>query len=163
MNKKLFVPILTACLTVLTAAWFWQTQTVRVAPGVTFKTITGESIRLADLRGKPALITFWATDCPGCIEEIPHLIALHSEFAGQGLTVIAAAMHYDPPNHVLEMAKSRQIPYAIALDTDGTLAEHFDNVQLTPTTFLIDRAGNIVMQKVGVFDLADMRQRLTHM
>jgi hypothetical protein len=61
------------------------------------------------------------------------------------------------------MAKSKQLPYAVALDTDGTLAQNFDNVQLTPTTFLIDQAGNIVVQKIGVFDLADMRQRLTQL
>jgi len=72
-------------------------------------------------------------------------------------------MHYDPPNHVLAMAKSKQLPYAIALDVDGSLAKHFDNVQLTPTTFLIDRMGNIVMQKVGVFDPIDMRQRLAQL
>ena len=163
MNNKIIVPILTVCLTLLIATWFWQTQTVRPAPDVTFKTISGESIRLAELKGKPTLVTFWATDCPGCIEEIPHLIDLHDEFAVSGLTIIATAMHYDPPNHVIEMAKSKQLPYAIALDIDGTLAKQFDNVQLTPTTFLVDRAGNIVMQKIGVFDPGDMRQRLTRL
>ena len=163
MNKKLFFPILSVCLLALTVTWFWQTQTVRLAPNVNFKTINGETIRLADLKGKPTLVTFWATDCPGCIEEIPHLITLHNELARDGLTIIAAAMHYDPPNHVIAMAKSKQLPYAVALDIDGALAKNFDNVQLTPTTFLIDRAGNIVLQKVGVFDLADMRKRLSQL
>jgi len=81
MNNRLFVPILTVSLVAMIAMWFWQTQTVRTAPDVSFKTISGDTIRLADLKGKPTLVTFWATDCPGCIEEIPHLTALHNEFA----------------------------------------------------------------------------------
>jgi peroxiredoxin len=69
-------------------------------------------------------------------------------------------MHYDPPNHVREMADSKKLPYAIVLDPSGELAQAFGNVQLTPTTFLIDKAGNIIMEKAGVFNLADMKRRL---
>ncbi len=145
---------------VATAAWYWQTQTVRIAPAVTFKTLSGENLALADLQGKPVIVTFWATDCPGCIEEIPHLIQLHQTYSQRGLTIIAVAMHYDPPNHVLEMVKSQKLPYSVTLDPSGELAQAFGNVQLTPTTFLIDPKGHIVMQKVGAFGLSDMKQRL---
>lgn len=140
--------------------WYWQTQTVRTAPAVNFKTIKGETLSIDALQGKPVIVTFWATDCPGCIEEIPHLVSLHRQYKQQGLTIIAVAMHYDPPNHVLAMAKSKQLPYAIALDPNGQLARAFGEVQLTPTTFLIDRNSHIVMQKVGVFDLTDMQHRI---
>ena len=160
MNIKSTINILVIAALIITAAWYWQTQTVRTAPDVSFKTIKGETIRLAELQGKPALVTFWATDCPGCIEEIPHLIGLHHQYSQTGLSIIAVAMHYDPPNHVLAMAESKQLPYAIALDPTSELAQAFGDVQLTPTTFLIDRTGNIVMQKVGVFDLTDMQHRI---
>ncbi|MGY6278190.1 peroxiredoxin family protein [Methylomonas sp. MgM2] len=140
--------------------WYWQTQTVRAAPDVGFKTIKGGTIRLSELQGKPVIVTFWATDCPGCIEEIPHLISLHRQYGGEGLNIIGVAMPYDPPNHVVTMAESKQLPYAVALDPSGELAQAFGEVRLTPTTFLIDRAGHIVMQKVGTFDLHDMQQRI---
>ena len=140
--------------------WFWQAQTLRSAPVVSFKTIKGDNIELVSLQGKPVMVTFWATDCPGCIEEIPHLISLFQQYKSSGLTIIAVAMYYDPPNHVLAMADSKQLPYQIALDPSGTLARAFGNVQLTPTTFLIDKSGDIVMQKVGVFELSDMQQRI---
>lgn len=145
---------------IATGLWYWQTQTVRTAPAVSFKTIKGETLSMNALRGKPVIVTFWATDCPGCIEEIPHLISLHQQYSQHGLNIIAVAMHYDPPNHVLAMAESKQLPYAIALDPSGALAQAFGDVQLTPTTFLIDKAGNIVMQKIGVFDLTDMQHRI---
>ena len=143
--------------------WFWQTQTSLAAPNVSFKTIKGENIDMLTLKGKPVLVTFWSTDCPGCIEEIPDLIRLHQQFSPQGLTIVAVAMDYDPPNQVLAMAAAKQLPYEVALDPSGSLAQSFGNVQLTPTTFLIDKTGNIVLQKTGVFDLTDMQQRLARL
>ncbi|AEF99905.1 TlpA family protein disulfide reductase [Methylomonas methanica] len=143
--------------------WFWQNPTVRQAPQLSFKTIKGERIDLADLKGKLVLVTFWATDCPGCIEEIPHLVELHRQYSNAGLTIIAVAMYYDPPNRVMAMAKAKQLPYAVALDPSGSLAQGFGNVQLTPTTFLIDRTGRIVLQNTGAFELQDIRQRLNQL
>lgn len=143
--------------------WFWQTRTLRPAPDVGFKTIEGEALALQSFAGKPVLVTFWSTDCPGCIEEIPHLIELHRQFADRGLNIFAVAMHYDPPNQVLAMAKARQLPYKVVLDPTGEIAHAFGNVQLTPTTFLIDPRGDIVLQKLGVFDPDDMQARLQAM
>ncbi len=143
-----------------TGYWYWQTQTVRPAPDVGFKTINGETLPLKTLQGQPVIVTFWATDCSSCIEEIPHLISLHDQYHRNGLTIVAVAMHYDPPNRVITMAKSKQLPYKIALDPEQKLAEAFGHVRLTPTTFLIDKSGNIVLQKVGAFDLAEMQQRI---
>lgn len=162
MNRKApSLPVLTLVLTLLGAGvWLWITQTERPAPQVAFKTIKGENIILSELKGQPVIVTFWATDCPGCIEEIPHLISLHQQFAERGLRIVAVSMSYDPPNHVLTMSEARQLPYAVTLDPSGELAKAFGDVRLTPTTFLIDKAGNIVFQKVGAFDPADMQKRL---
>lgn len=160
MNVKHLSRILTVASLIALAVWYWQIHTVRMAPNVQFKTIKGETIQLAKLQGKPVLVTFWATDCRNCIEEMPHLIDLHQKYSPNGLKILAVAMYYDPPNHVIGMAESKQLPYAIVLDPDGQLARAFGNIRLTPTTFLLDRQGHIVMQKTGVFDLADMQKRI---
>lgn len=160
MTSKQAIGIFFSIALAASALWFWQTQTVRPAPAVSFKTIKGNSLELASLKGRPVIVSFWATDCPGCIEEIPHLISLHQQYKSSGLAIIAVSMYYDPPNHVLAMADSKQLPYEVALDPSGTLAQAFGNVQLTPTTFLIDKSGHIIMQKVGVFELSDMQQRI---
>ncbi len=145
---------------VIAGLWFWQIGTISPAPSAHFTTITGKKIDLASLNSKPVIVTFWATDCPGCIKEIPHLIELYNQFHPKGLEIIAVAMYYDPPNHVVAMSKAKQLPYDVALDLKAELAWAFGQVQLTPTTFLISPSGNIVMQKTGVFDIADMKQRL---
>ncbi|MBI5460964.1 MAG: TlpA family protein disulfide reductase [Gammaproteobacteria bacterium] len=135
-------------------------QGLKQAPALTVRTIDGAEIDLAALRGKPVLVTFWATSCPGCVKEIPHLIDLHREFAPQGLHMLAIAMSYDPPNHVIAMRDARKMPYPIALDIDGSAARAFGDVNLTPTSFLIAPDGRIVRQKIGEMDMAEVRAQL---
>ncbi|WP_092993189.1 TlpA disulfide reductase family protein [Thiohalomonas denitrificans] len=132
------------------------------APDVTVTTLDGEPLRLADLRGRPVLWTFWATTCPSCVEEIPHLAKLHRELGKQGLAVVGVAMSYDPPDQVREMVSGRDIPYTIALD-DGSAARAFGDVKLTPTTFLINPEGRIVQQKLGELDMELIEGRIIDM
>ena len=130
------------------------------APDVTFTTITGEKIALKALRGKPVIVTFWATDCPGCIKEIPDLINLYTQYHKQGLEIIAVAMYYDPPNHVVSMTKDQQLPYNVALDLKAEHAHTFGDVQLIPSTFLITPDGLIALKKTGAFDPVEMKTRI---
>ncbi len=60
-------------------------------------TIDGKEITSQHLNGKITLINFWATDCPGCINEMPGLIETYKQYKNKGLEVIAVAMYYDPP------------------------------------------------------------------
>ena len=126
-------------------------------PEVTFTTITGQKIALNALRGKPVIVTFWATDCPGCITEIPLLIDLYSQYHQQGLEIIAVAMHYDPPNHVIAMTQDQQLPYPVALDLTGEHAHAFGDVQLIPSTFLITPDGLIVLKKIGILNPTEIK------
>lgn len=140
--------------------WLWQNAQPRMAPERTFKTITNQNVSLSDLRGKPVMVTFWATDCPACIKEIPHLIDLYRQFHKRGLEIIAIAMYYDPPSHVVEMSKLKQIPYHIALDLRAEHSKAFGDVMVTPTTFLISPQGKIILHKTGMFDMTTMKGKI---
>lgn len=132
-------------------AYVWLSpEGLKRAPDVALRTLDGDEIKLAELRGKPVLVTFWATSCPGCVKEIPHLIELYQEFGPRGLQLVAVAMSYDPPDHVLAMRDTRQIPYPIALDIKGEAARAFGDVRLTPTSFLIAPDGRIVRDRKSV-------------
>ena len=161
-TKKGITTLLLIGLTV-TSLWYWQTHRIKIAPEVIFTTITGNKIELKKLQGHPVIVTFWATDCAACIKEIPHLIELYNDFHKKGLHIIAVAMYYDPPNHVLAMTKAKRLPYDIALDSKAEHAIAFGQVQFTPTTFLISPAGNIVMQKTGLFDMIEMKQKIINL
>ena len=130
------------------------------APDVTFTTITGKKIALRELRGKPVIVTFWATDCPACVKEIPDLIDLYTQYHKQGLEIIAVAMYYDPPNHVVSMTEDRQLPYDVALDLKAEHAHAFGEVLLIPSTFLISPGGLIDLKITGAFDQAEMKTRI---
>jgi peroxiredoxin len=147
-------------------AWLIGSALFRLAgaaPDVVFTTITGKQVALRDWRGKPSVVTFWATDCPSCMLEIPHLIDLYRQFHPQGLEMIAVAMAYDPPSHVVAMTRDRQLPYHVALDLHSAHALAFGNVQFTPTTFLIDPEGRIAEKSVGVFDYSTWQSRIAAM
>lgn len=123
------------------------------APDITLKTLQGASLQLTHLQGKPVLVTFWATDCPGCIKEMPHLVELYKALAPGGLEIIGITVPRARPDHVIAMAKINQLPYPIALDVDGKASQAFGNVRLTPTSFLIAPDGRIVLQKTGELDM----------
>lgn len=133
-----------------------------VAPETTFSTITGQKIVLSELRGKPVMVTFWATDCASCLKEIPYLVELYQQYHSKGLEIIAVAMAYDPPNHVLELSRAQSLPYPVALDLQGENAHAFGDVSLTPTTFLIAPDGSIALQKTGLFDMTEMKTQLSN-
>jgi len=143
-------------LTVVVAGAVWLTWTLPSAPPTTFATISGAKPSLADWRGHPVLITFWATDCPACLKEIPALKDLHGRYASRGVQVVAVAMAYDLPSRVVSFAREWALPYAVALDPSGETARAFD-VSVTPTTFLLDAESRIRQRAVGDFDPAEMK------
>jgi len=130
------------------------------APDLTLQLIDGKKLKLSSLKGKPVLITFWATSCPGCIKEMPHLIELYNELHEQGLEIIGIAMPYDRPDYVMEMVKQKELPYHIAFDLKGEAVRAFGKVSLTPTSFLIDDQGQIVKKKIGEMKMDVWKKRI---
>ena len=127
-------------------------------PAVTFKTLNGEQITTESLKGKVVLVNFWATSCSTCIAEMPEMVDTYKKYQAQGLEFIAVAMSYDPPNYVLNYAQTRDLPFKVALDTDGSAAKSFGDVKLTPTTFVIDKQGNIIKRYVGTPEFSALHQ-----
>jgi len=130
------------------------------APDVTFTSITGEKVSMQSLRGKVVMVNFWATSCTTCVHEMPQMVQTYSKFKDRGLDFVAVAMSYDPPNYVLNYAQTRNLPFKVALDTQGDLAKQFGDVQLTPTTYVIDKSGKIIKRYVGEPSFAELHQLL---
>jgi len=84
------------------------------------------------------------------------LIDTYRKYRAQGLETIAVAMSYDPPNYVLDYSEKNSLPFDVALDVQGTIAQAFGDVTLTPTTFIIDKRGNIVKRVLGEPDFAKL-------
>lgn len=130
---------------------------------VRFTTVQGEQLRLADLRGHPVLVSFWASDCGPCIAEIPELVRLHRELGTEGLQLLAVAMSYDLPSRVLALIQSADVPYRVILDLGGTIAAAFGHVDRVPMAFVIGREGAVLQRIEGPIDFASLRRQLLPM
>jgi len=151
---QIITGLLAAALALVLGVFY--TSAPQVAPDVTFVSLQGEKITTADLRGRVALVNFWATDCVICIKEVPQIVSTYERFRAQGFETIAVAMRYDPPNYVLAYVAKNRLPFTVALDPLGELAQAFGNVRATPTSFLLDRRGNIVWRVAGEPDFAQL-------
>lgn len=153
-----FVVLLAALL-----GYLWLAPAGQAAPQAAFKDLQGNEFTLQQLRGKPVVINFWATTCPGCVLEIPALLELSKKYAAENLVVIGVAMDYDPESQVREMVRQKKMTYPVVLDTRGELARAFGQVTLTPTTFFIDKKGNIFKQKLGEMTHTEMEAAIKSM
>ena len=128
-------------------------------PAATFTLLSGQKLSTSDLKGKVYLVNFWATDCETCIKEMPQMVDTFNRYKGQGLEFVAVAMQYDAPMYVVNYAQTRKLPFKVAMD-DGSAAKQFGNVQMTPTTFVVDKNGTILKRYVGEPQFAELDQLL---
>jgi len=122
------------------------------APASTFTLLDGSRHTTEQLHGKVTLVNFWATSCTTCVAEMPQLIATYDKFKARGFETVAVAMQYDPPSYVVHFAQTRQLPFKVALDNTGEVARAWGDVKLTPTTFVLNRHGEIIKSYVGAPD-----------
>jgi peroxiredoxin len=114
----------------------------------------------AALRGQVVLVNFWATTCAICVREMPRIVATHRQFSPRGLQTLAVAMREDPPALVADYAQSRGLPFGVAIDNTGAIAQAFGGVRGTPTSLLLDRSGRIVWRHEGEPDFDALHTRL---
>ena len=124
------------------------------APAVDYVLLDGSKASSQQWAGKVMLVNFWATSCATCVKEMPQIVATHDKFKARGLDTLAVAMSYDPPAFVAKFAETRKLPFGVAIDNTGSVANAFGPVQMTPTTFLINKRGEIVKRYVGEPDFA---------
>lgn len=128
------------------------------APELTFTDIKGNTITPGDYKDQVMLVNFWATSCTTCIKEMPDIVATHQKFADRGYRTIAVAMSYDRPDYVVNYAESNQLPFDVVLDLKGEIAKAYNEVKLTPTTYLVNRQGKIIKTFVGEPDFPALEQ-----
>jgi len=149
----------TAAVAVAAAAVAWLTLGAggakASAPEVTYTLLNGSTTSTSALKGQVVLVNFWATSCTTCVGEMPQIVSTFEKYKGRGYQTMAVAMSYDPPAYVANFAESRKLPFGVAIDNTGEIAKQFGSVQLTPTSFLINKRGEIVKRYVGAPDFAE--------
>ncbi len=131
-------------------SWFGKS-----APDFTVKDINGKSHKLSDYRGKNVLVVFWATWCPPCNQEIPHLIELRNTFGEDELAILAIST--EDSGLVKSFAESKQINYTVVSLDDSILPQPFASVTSIPTSFYIDRNGAVKLATEGLVSFEDAK------
>ncbi len=151
MRSKLILAAALACAALLSGC-------NDEAPASTFVLLDGSSKTTADLKGKVTLVNFWATSCVTCVAEMPKVIATYDKYKDKGYDTLAVAMSYDPPSYVVNYAQTRKLPFKVAIDNTGKVAKAWGDVQLTPTTFVVNKRGEIVKRYVGEPNFVELHQ-----
>lgn len=131
---------------------------VSAAPASTFVLLDGSKKSTDDLKGKVTLVNFWATSCVTCVAEMPKVIATYDKYKDRGYDTLAVAMSYDPPSYVVNFVETRKLPFKVAIDNTGAVAQAWGEVKLTPTTYIVNKRGEIVKRYVGEPDFAELHK-----
>ncbi len=124
------------------------------APDFALKDANGQTVRLSDYQGKVVLLDFWATWCGPCKIEIPWFEEFERQNKDKGFAVLGVAMDDDGWDSVRPFAKERGINYRLVVGNDA-VADLYGGLDALPTTFLIDRHGNIAAVHIGLTGKSD--------
>lgn len=125
----------------------------KAAPDFTVTDINGLEHSLSGYLGKNVLVVFWATWCPACNLEIPHLIELRNKIGEDDLAIVSISN--EDPGHLKHFADAKGMNYAIAAIGNGGLPSPFVDVTSIPTTFFIDGNGQIKLAALGLVTLEE--------
>jgi peroxiredoxin len=158
MNRKKGWIAGAAAVAVAVAAGVFVATGATAAPESTFVLLDGSKRSTADLKGKVTLVNFWATSCTTCVAEMPEMVSTYEKYKGKGYQHMAVAMSYDPPSYVVNFTQTRKLPFNVAIDNTGAVAQAWGDVKLTPTSYLVDKKGDIVKRYVGQPDFAELHK-----
>jgi peroxiredoxin len=133
---------------------YLSTPSLDRAPQSTFVLLDGSKKTTNDLKGKVTLVNFWATSCTTCVAEMPKIIQTYNKYKDKGFQTVAVAMSYDPPSYVVNFSETRKLPFDVAIDNTGAVAKAWGDVRLTPTTYIVNKRGEVVKTYVGEPDFA---------
>jgi peroxiredoxin len=116
--------------------------------GFVLKDMSGKDVRLADFKGRPLIINFWATWCAPCKAEIPGFVALVDKYKAEQLTVLGVSID-DSAEELREFARKFKVNYPLLVGTghDDLIAKY--EVSFVPITWMIRRDGTVQLKKEG--------------
>ncbi len=117
------------------------------APDFSLPTLTGKTVKLADYKGKIVVLNFWASWCPPCRLEIPDFVKVYQTYKGKGVEFIGIAVSSEKKD-IQKIVEQDNVSYPVVIGTEE-VKSLYGGIQAVPTTFFINRKGEIVKKHVG--------------
>lgn len=150
--KKLHSLFIMFCICLFATAIFMPGHSLastKMPAFVLENVVDGKNVNSIDFQGKALLVTFFATWCPPCMQEIPSLVELQQEFARDGFSVIGLSVDQGGAKEVARLVERQAINYPVLM-ADAQTAENFGGVFGIPVSFLVNKSGNVVKQYTGL-------------
>ena len=132
--------------------------TAQIAPDFTFTDlVTGKTTKLSDLRDKPVYLNFWATWCPPCVKELPHIQAKYEQYKdGIHFLAISVDSEQEAP---AQFISSKGYTFTVGYGIEREISRAY-NIEAIPASYIIGTDGTIKAQIVGSMDEADLESFL---
>ena len=123
------------------------------APDWQLSDVDGKPVKLSDFKGKVVILDFWATWCPPCRAEIPGFVAIQKKYADKGFTVIGVSLDKQGPSVAKPFMRELGMNYPVVMGNPKIVGD-YGFITAIPTTFVIDRRGDVVTAYEGFTDQA---------
>lgn len=121
------------------------------APNFCLKDLNGNKVELNNFKGNLVMLTFWATWCASCKNEMPSLEDLYRRFNHKNFSFFAISVDYEKSNLVAEFIKKHGYTFPVLIDQKNVTINLF-KINGIPTTIIIDKKGMIIGKAVGQRD-----------
>ena len=123
------------------------------APDFELTTLDGETVKLSDYRGKKVIVNFWATWCPPCKAEMPHMQNFYEEYKDNDIEILAVNLTNMDKGHdaIDAFVKEYGLTFPIPLDEEGDAGTTYQAYTI-PTSYILDEKGVITKKIVGPMD-----------
>lgn len=132
------------------------------APAFTSWDLGGKKVSLSDFKGHPVVITFWATWCTACQEELPAMQRIRDRYQSSGLSVLALNYRETSNARMSEYLAGLHVNLQAVIDPDGTIASAYGVDIGLPITVLLDRSATVVQILIGSVANAALEAAVAH-
>jgi len=131
-----------------------------LAPDFELETLEGKKVKLSDFQGKKVILNFWASWCPPCKAEIPHMQKYYEKFAKEDnfeIVAVNLTSQKETIKYVGKFVKTYEMTFPVLLDTEGEQMRAYE-IYTIPTTYFLDTKGIIQKKVIGPVDQDSMRE-----
>jgi len=137
-------------------------STIIKAPDFTLKDINGNDVKLSSYKGKIVILDFWATWCPPCRKGIPDLIDLQNRYSDDLVVIGVSLDQSNTINEVVPFYNSYKMNYPVVYG-NGMVVQQYGGIEAIPTSFIIDKKGNIINRYVGLIPKEEYENQIRNL
>ncbi|MEK8127667.1 TlpA disulfide reductase family protein [Paenibacillus filicis] len=138
------------------------TQKGQLAPDFVLNDLKGNPVHLSDLEGKTVLVNFWATWCPPCRVEMPHMQKFYEDYTAKDVVIVGVNLTHteEKRDKIQTFVDDQQLTFPIVMDLDGSVTQQYQVVAY-PTTYLLDARGVIREKFRGAINYEIMKDAVS--